>query len=293
MYTGRFAPSPTGPLHIGSLLTALASWLWAHHAGGAWLVRIEDTDPPREPPGAALSILASLRAHGLWHPTPVLWQSTRCDAYATAVRQLLDTGEAFYCTCSRQDLATGKHAVACAQSNELPTEPAAVRVRTPAGTASFNDEILGRVDIPQSADSFVVQRRDGLYAYHLAVVVDDAFQQINHVVRGRDLLDSTPLHIRLQELLGLPRPAYAHLPLLLNSEGQKLSKQNHATALDDSRPESNLRRCLQALNQLQPSQSCGVEALLEHAIAHWDTSRIPGHDIPEASLPAEAPLLGS
>lgn len=286
MYIGRFAPSPTGPLHIGSLLTALASWLSARSAEGIWLVRIEDIDPPREPPGAALSILASLRAHGLRHPTPVLWQSTRGDAYATAVRQLLDTGEAFYCTCSRQDLATGMHAAICPQSVEPPPEPAAVRVRTVKGTTDFNDGILGRVSVPVSADSFVVQRRDGACAYHLAVVVDDAFQQVNHIVRGRDLLDSTPFHLRLQELLGLPRPAYAHLPLLLNAEGQKLSKQSHAAALDDNRPEANLRRCLQALNQPLPSEGCGVETLLEHAIAHWDLARVPGHDIPEASLTA-------
>lgn len=286
MYIGRFAPSPTGPLHIGSLLTALASWLDARRAGGTWLVRIEDIDPPREPSGAALSILASLQAHGLWHPAPVLWQSTRCDAYATAVRELLESGEAFYCTCSRQDLASGTHAAACAQSIEPPLEPAAVRVRCSEGTTHFIDEILGRVSIPASADSFVVQRRDGLYAYHLAVVVDDAFQQVNHIVRGRDLLDSTPFHLRLQELLGLPRPAYGHLPLLLNAEGQKLSKQSHAAALDDSCPELNLRRCLQALNQPLPPEACGVEALLEHAIAHWDLTRISGHDIPEASLPA-------
>jgi glutamyl-Q tRNA(Asp) synthetase len=135
------------------------------------------------------------------------------------------------------------------------------------------------------ADSFVVQRRDGLYSYHLAVVVDDAFQQVSHIVRGRDLLESTPCHLRLQALLGLPRPVYAHLPLVLNGDGQKLSKQSHAPALDDSEPGANLRRCLAALGQATPGgDTCGVEGLLEQALAGWDAARIPHADIPEASL---------
>ena len=287
MYTGRFAPSPTGPLHLGSLLTALASWLWARHAGGEWLVRIEDLDPPREPPGAALSILASLRAHGLSHPSPVLWQSTRCSAYDAAVRQLLATGEAFHCTCSRQDLLAGDHAAQCPQSVDPPSEPAAVRVKIGTGTVGFDDEILGKVRAPVSADSFVVQRRDGLYSYHLAVVVDDAFQRVSHIVRGRDLLDSTPYHLRLQELLGLSRPTYAHLPLLLNEDGQKLSKQAHAAALDDSRAHENIRRCLRALGQTLPPAdgSDSVQALLDTAIARWEPRRIPRDDVDAASLP--------
>ncbi len=287
MYVGRFAPSPTGPLHLGSLLTALSSYLFARSAGGEWLLRIEDIDPPREPPDAALAILDSLQAHGLEHSRPVLWQSTRGSAYAAAVQQLLATGQAFHCTCSRQDLAAGQHAGRCPRSIHPPSEPAAVRVRSAGGSISFDDGILGRVTIPAGEDSFVVQRKDGLYAYHLAVVVDDAFQEVSDIVRGRDLLDSTPCHLRLQELLDLPRPQYAHLPLLLNDDGHKLSKQTHATALDPDRAESNLRRCLRALGQELPPDEAGlgVAGLLDFAAARWDSTRIPRNDIPEATLP--------
>lgn len=279
MYVGRFAPSPTGPLHLGSLCTALASYLDARRATGQWLLRIEDIDPPREPAGAALSILASLRAHGLVPSSPVLWQSTRAPAYDLAVQQLLDTGEAFHCTCSRQDLTGGTHASSCPRSIEPPEEPAAVRVRMPPEPLPFDDALLGRVSLPASSESFVVRRRDGLHAYQLAVVVDDAFQRVDHIVRGRDLLDSTPFQLRLQELLGLPRPAYAHLPLMVNAEGQKLSKQNLAPAIDDARPAQNIRQCLHALGQAAPPPGMQrTEALLGHAAACWDPALIPGQD---------------
>lgn len=281
MYIGRFAPSPTGPLHLGSLCTALASYLDARKAGGHWLLRIEDIDPPREPAGAALSILASLTAHGLVGTSSVLWQSTRAETYDLAVQQLLDTGEAFHCTCSRQELAGGMHAASCPRSVEPPEEPAAVRVRMPPEPMPFDDALLGRVSLPAHAESFVVRRRDGLHAYQLAVVVDDAFQQVNHIVRGRDLLDSTPFQLRLQALLGLPRPAYAHLPLLVNAEGQKLSKQNRAPAIDDARAAENIRQCLMALGQTAPTpQIRDTDALLDCAAARWDPARIPARDIP-------------
>ena len=281
MYVGRFAPSPTGPLHLGSLCTALASYLDARQATGQWLLRIEDIDPPREPAGAALSIIASLTAHGLIPPAPVLWQSTRAAAYDHAVQQLLDTGEAFHCTCSRQELAGGAHASSCPRSIEPPEEPAAVRVRMPSEPLAFDDALLGRVSLPAPAESFVVRRRDGLHAYQLAVVVDDAFQQVTHIVRGRDLLDSTPFQLHLQALLGLPRPRYAHLPLLVNAEGQKLSKQNLAPAIDDARAAENIRQCLMALGQTAPApQMQDTDEILGHAAACWDSARISTRDIP-------------
>ena len=162
-----------------------------------------------------------------------------------------------------------------------------MRVSLTPGETSFDDAFLGRLSIPHDTDSFVVKRRDGLYAYHLAVVVDDAFQGVSHVVRGRDLLDSTPCHLRLQELLQLPHPSYAHLPLLVNDAGQKLSKQNLARALDDERPVANLLRCLQALGQSLPIDvAAGADAVLEHAVAAWDSARVPRQDVSVASLGA-------
>jgi glutamyl-Q tRNA(Asp) synthetase len=280
-YRGRFAPSPTGPLHLGSLLAALGSYLEARVAGGAWLLRIEDIDPPREVPGADALILETLRAHGLAPDEAVLYQSTRHAAYAEAVSRLLSSGAAFHCTCSRQDLEPrgGGHAASCPQSQAAPDEPAAVRVRTQGSFEHFEDLFRGEVMLRLPRDSFVVRRRDGLYAYHLAVVVDDAFQRITHVIRGRDLLDSTPCHLLLQRLLGLPVPHYGHLPLLLNPLRQKLSKQNLATAVDNRQACSNLRTCLRLLGQPSPPR-CRDEprALLEWATARWDYKLLPQVD---------------
>lgn len=281
-YRGRFAPSPTGPLHLGSLLAALGSYLDARAEGGAWLLRIEDIDPPREAPGADALILRTLRSHGLHADESVLHQSARQAAYAEAVARLLASGAAFYCTCSRQDLEQtgGAHAPSCPQSRKAPDGPAAVRVRTHSGHESFVDLFAGEVVQRLPPDSFVVRRRDGLFAYHLAVVVDDAYQQITHVIRGRDLLDCTPCHLLLQRLLGLPVPRYGHLPLLLNAQGQKLSKQNLAAALDDRQACANLETCLHLLGQAAPPQRFRDDprTLLEWAATHWDRNRLPAND---------------
>jgi glutamyl-Q tRNA(Asp) synthetase len=281
-YRGRFAPSPTGPLHLGSLLAALGSYLEARVAGGTWLVRIEDIDPPREVPGADALILQTLRSHGLVPDEAVLYQSTRHAAYAEAVSRLLASGVAFHCTCSRQDLEQrgGRHAASCPQSQAAPDEPATVRVRTHGSLECFVDLIGGEIRQRLAPDSFVVRRRDGLYAYHLAVVVDDAFQHITHVIRGRDLLDSTPCHLLLQRLLGLPVPRYGHLPLLLNPLRQKLSKQNLATAVDNRQACANLATCLRLLGQPAPPPRCRDDqfALLEWAIARWDRNLLPQDD---------------
>ena len=281
-YRGRFAPSPSGPLHTGSLMTALGSYLDARASAGQWLVRIEDIDPPREVAGADRLILESLRAHRLNWDGEVLFQSTRTTAYEHAVQQLLRAGSAYYCPCSRQELelAGGIHGPGCGLTQPPPDRPAAVRVRTSTAEIRVHDMLRGEIDfdLARLDGDFVIRRKDGLYAYQLAVVVDDAFQQVSDVIRGLDLLDSTPRQIWLQQLLGLATPRYAHLPLLVNEAGQKLSKQNLALAVDDDRAHENLRRCLRFLGQETPPRTVGkrIEDLLDWAIANWRRDRIPG-----------------
>lgn len=283
-YRGRFAPSPTGPLHLGSLSTALASFLDARAHGGAWLLRIEDIDPPREQRGATGWILASLRAHALQWDETVLYQHDRGSAYVKVIGELLRRGVAFHCTCSRQELQRrhGSHAPACPQSRTPPAGECAIRLRAHGTPYGFHDLFLGEVELPapEGTDDFVIRRRDGLYAYQLAVVVDDAFQGITHVVRGRDLLDSTPHQVFLRRLLGLAPVSYGHIPLLLNPDGQKLSKQNHAAPLDDARAPQNLLLCLDALGQAPPpaSRRDDCAAILSWAIAHWRRDAVPARD---------------
>ncbi len=288
-YRGRFAPSPTGPLHLGSLVAALASYLDARAAGGAWLVRMEDLDPPREEPGAAESILQSLRHHGLHWDESVLWQGQRGAAYADALARLHARGHTFPCSCSRQQTdPLGNCRGDCRREPPAEGAPTALRVRVPAGfTSDWDDRWQG----PQHwADSerlrdFVIRRKDGLIAYQLAVVVDDAAQGITRVVRGSDLLDSTPRQHCLQTLLDYPRPAYDHLPVLTGADGSKLSKQNHAPALDDRQAPANLRRALHYLNQPPPpagATTCGD--ILTAATARWRWEAVPARP----SLPADA-----
>jgi len=232
-YRGRFAPTPSGPLHLGSLLAACASWADARAAGGAWIVRIEDLDPPREQPGADQLIISLLDAIGLQSDQPVLRQSTRSAAYEAALQQLLRADLAFECHCSRSDLSAvgGVHRGACVVSSQR--GPAAVRLRVPDLNVGFVDRLQGHYQqaLLQDVGDFVLRRADGLYAYQLAVVVDDAWQQISDVVRGSDLLDSTPRQIYLQRCLGFATPRYAHVPVLIGADGQKLSKQNLAPAV--------------------------------------------------------------
>ena len=283
-YRGRFAPSPTGPLHLGSLSTALASFLDARAHGGAWLLRIEDLDPPREQRGATGRILQSLRAHALHWDETELYQRDRTGAYERVVVALLDSGDAFHCTCSRQDLHldNGAHAAACPRSRAAPAGESAIRLRARDTSYRFADLFLGEVELPGPAgtDDFVIRRRDGLYAYQLAVVIDDAFQGITHVVRGRDLLESTPHQIFLRARLGQAPVRYGHIPLLLNAQGQKLSKQNQAPPLDDARAPHNLLLCLEALGQLPPPPAVRNDcaAILAWAIAHWQRALVPAQD---------------
>ena len=275
---GRFAPSPTGDLHFGSLVAALGSWLMARHAGGAWVVRMEDLDPPREVAGAAERQLRTLDAFGLASDEPVLRQSRRGAAYAAALDRLLEAGLAFECRCSRSDLAaTGGIHRACVGGRSR--GPAAVRLKVPELTISFDDAVQG----PQSqalagaVGDFVLRRADGPWAYQLAVVVDDAAQGISDVVRGADLLDSTPRQIFLQRQLGLPTPAYAHLPLAVDSQGHKLGKSLAALPVDPAAPMPALSAAWRFLGQPgQPFAGSGtVAGALERALAQFDPAAIP------------------
>jgi len=278
-YRGRFAPSPTGPLHAGSLLAALGSWLLARAAGGQWLVRIEDIDPPREVPGAADAQLATLAAFGLVPDLAVVRQSQRHARYRDALERLLAGGQAFACPCSRSALAAaGSVHRSCVASSARPNP--AVRLRVPDGSrVGFVDGLQGPVeqDLASEVGDFVLRRADGCWAYQLAVVVDDAEQGITDVVRGADLLDSTPRQIFLQRALGLPTPRYLHLPLLLDQAGSKLSKSSAALPVNPANPLPALRHCWALLGQ-DPAPLRGansVDALLQRAVTHFDGARLP------------------
>lgn len=276
-YRGRFAPSPTGPLHFGSLLAALASYLDARQAGGSWLVRMEDLDPPREQPGAAQQILEALAAHGLVSDEPVLFQSRRLAAYDDALTGLSARGLLYPCNCNRQRLAGlgrvyDRH---CLRQPPAPGDPVALRLKLPAPEqpVCFTDAIQGRqCQLPaRDFGDTILKRKDGLHAYQLAVVVDDIFQGITHVVRGADLLELCARQQLLFELLGARPPAWAHIPVINNYQGQKLSKQNHAPALDLQRPAHNLWHALRLLGQQPPDalRTAGVQPLLAWGVAHW------------------------
>lgn len=250
-YRGRFAPSPTGPLHLGSLLAAVGSWLLARQAGGQWWLRIEDVDGPRTVAGAAQLQIDTLTAFGLESDGPVLWQSRRGERYAQALQDLVDRGLAFACHCSRTELAAagGIHHVCVAQQTRA--HPA-WRLRVASGARiAFDDGLQGHYeqDVYAEVGDVVLRRADGQWAYQLAVVVDDADQGMTDIVRGADLLDSTPRQILLQQTLGWDTPRYLHLPLLIGADGQKLSKSLAATPVDAADPLPALRLVWQALGQ--------------------------------------------
>jgi glutamyl-Q tRNA(Asp) synthetase len=278
-YRGRFAPSPTGLLHFGSLVAAVGSWLCARHAGGQWLLRMEDIDPPREVAGSAQAILAALPAFGLVADAPALFQSQRRDAYDAAFERLRAADLIFPCWCSRGQLAAagGLHhdgrCIAPPDPGRLP----AWRLRVPDVTIEFDDALQGtqRQNLRHTAGDFVIRRVEGYYAYQLACVVDDAYQGIAEVVRGNDLLDSTPRQIWLQRCLDLPTPAYRHLPLALDGQGRKLSKSERAHPVDPAEPLPALRRALAFLDVRTPTVAGSAKVLLEAALERFDPARLP------------------
>lgn len=275
--TGRFAPSPSGPLHFGSLVAALGSFLAARSQGGRWLVRIEDLDPPRVQAGAISSILRSLDAHGLHWDGEILYQSQRFPAYQAALEQLQQAKLVYPCSCTRKELAvcspTTIYPGLCRHRPRHPQRPCALRLRVIDGIWHFNDAIYGyyQQNLLKEVGDFVLKRSDGLFAYQLAVVVDDAYQGVTQVVRGADLLDSTPRQLWLHDCLRLPHPHYAHLPLALSSNGEKLGKSTHAPALDEQYTRLNLLKALRFLQQplMEATELDSVEELLASAIAHW------------------------
>ncbi len=267
------------------MLAAFASWADAQHAGGTWLVRMEDIDPPREPAGAAQAILRDLDALGLRSPEPVLWQSRQRELHEQVIEQLLTRGEAFECRCSRSDLlaVSGIHRGPCHLSGR---RPAAIRLRVPEHDIEFEDRIRGpqSQNLARDVGDFVLRRRDGLIAYQLAVVVDDAAQGITDVVRGCDLLDSTARQVHLQRVLGLPAPRYAHIPLLVDATGAKLSKQNLAPGAQVGAPVQTLAQAARLLGQQVPDIGLELSAWLRAAADRWNIARVPRQ--PNVSVPS-------
>ncbi len=283
---GRFAPSPTGALHFGSLVAALASYLDARKLGAQWLVRIEDLDPPREVPGAADEILRALEGYGLFWDGPILYQSRRHDRYASALERLKRAGLAYPCACTRREIAdSALHGIdgpvypgTCRAGLAPGRRPRSWRVCTRGESVEFVDEIQGRQQqsLEREIGDFVLQRADRFYAYQLAVVVDDAEQGITRIVRGADLLSSTPRQIYLQRLLGFPTPAYLHVPVVVNSAGEKLSKQTQAAPLSAGNERATLLKALRFLGQRPPTDLANEkqETMLRWAIKHWDSQLV-------------------
>ncbi|MEO9089064.1 MAG: tRNA glutamyl-Q(34) synthetase GluQRS [Rhodanobacter sp.] len=283
-YRGRFAPSPTGQLHFGSLVAAVGSWLCARHAGGQWLLRMEDIDPPREVAGTAVDIVMALAAFGLVADAPPLFQSQRTAAYEAAFGRLRAADHVFPCRCSRSQLAAagGIHRDGQCVTVRQAHRPGAARapawrLRVPDLEVSFDDALLGtqRESLRDSVGDFVIRRADGVYSYQLACVVDDAFQEITEVVRGQDLLESTARQIWMQRCLGLPTPAYRHLPLVLDAEGNKLSKSSSAWPIYRADPAAALRRALAFLGRPLADAPTDVAGLLAHALTGFEPGFMP------------------
>lgn len=286
-YRGRFAPSPSGPLHFGSLLTALGSYLDARAQGGAWWLRIDDLDPPRVAPGAVDAILRALEAYGLEWDGTVQYQSQRGDAYQVAFQALQASGRVYACGCTRREIAdsnVGQASAAiypgtCRKGLAQGKTARVWRLDTRGVKLQLEDRLQGAIaqDLERNCGDFVVQRADGLFAYQLAAVVDDAALGISDVVRGSDLLDSSLRQVYLQQLLGLGRPRYLHLPVAVNAAGEKLSKQTLAPALDLEQPQQTLIAALSLLNQPPPPEMARASAavLMNWAVAHWNPDRLP------------------
>lgn len=281
LYIGRFAPSPTGPLHAGSMLTALASWLDARAAGGEWHLRVEDIDTPRCSEAAERDILATLAGWGLHHDGPIIRQSERTDAYEAALVRL---GTNLYpCACSRREITDSSvHGIdgpfypGTCRNGLAGRAPRAIRVRVDDAEITFDDRLQGAVrrNLARDTGDFIVRRADGPFAYQLAVVVDDAELGVTDIVRGADLLDSTPRQINLQELLCVPTPRYLHLPIVLDPAGEKLSKQTLARAVSAADAAALLDPLLALLGQA--ASGCGrLDTRLARVASAWDPSRLP------------------
>ncbi|HEY8939962.1 MAG TPA: tRNA glutamyl-Q(34) synthetase GluQRS [Cellvibrio sp.] len=288
-YIGRFAPSPSGPLHFGSLVTALASYLDAKANNGQWLVRMEDLDPPREQPGAADDILHCLDGHGLHWDAEVMYQSQRHNAYQRCLDELISRGWVYPCGCSRQDLASmgGIYDGRCRHKPVDLSRPHSLRLKLydidnhpGCDEIYFHDLIQGSQaqNLRTQAGDQILKRRDGFYAYQLAVVVDDIAQGITHIIRGSDLLEVTGRQLFFFELLGSPQPAYGHVPLALQANGQKLSKQNHARAIATKEAGRNLWRGLEFLGQNPPADlaDASTNEILDWGLHYWRRDKIRG-----------------
>lgn len=284
---GRFAPSPTGPLHFGSMVAALGSCLSVRTRGGRWLLRIEDVDTPRSVPGAADGILRTLEAYGFAWDGEVVWQSRRTTAYQAAFARLEAAGALFGCACTRKEMAdsalardgTRRYPGTCRAGLAPGREARAWRLRVPPGRICFDDGVQGLIEEDVAADvgDFVLLRADGLFAYQLAVVVDDAEAGVTEVLRGADLLDSTARQIVLQRLLGYPTPVYAHLPVATNAAGEKLSKQTLARSVEGQDPARVLVDALEFLGQGPPADlaESGLATVWQWAMDHWSLARVP------------------
>ena len=290
-YVGRFAPSPTGRLHMGSMLSAVASWCDARHAGGTWYVRMEDLDPPREVAGAANDILKTLEAFGLHWDGPVMYQSGRHTAYTEALDQLLGQDRAFGCACTRKILEGATvYPGYCRSGLREGQAPRSYRFAMASEVCGWQDAVQGsQAFVAEELGDFVIKRADGHWAYQLAVVVDDVAQGINAVVRGADLLDSTPRQIALRQALAPDAPAvsWAHLPILVNADGQKLSKQTLAAPVEADEAPAILVDCLSLLGQqcareeavLEMMKSGDVAGILNAAAQGWEMARVPAAPI--------------
>lgn len=305
--TGRFAPSPSGPLHFGSLIAALASWLDARAQNGRWLLRIEDIDTPRNVAGADKLIIETLAGLGLEWDGEIVWQSLRLARYEAALERLTAMGRVYGCCCTRREIADsrlardGAHRYpgSCRMGLPLGRSARAWRVRTDSDRICFTDLLQGGQceDVEQEVGDFVLKRADGIFAYQLAVVVDDAEQGVTEIVRGADLLASTPRQILLQRLLGYPEPSYLHLPVACNAEGEKLSKQTLAPAIAGDEPARAIAAALAFLGQQPPADAphWPLTALLDWAIANWSRAKLPRRlsapaevDCPEGESPLPA-----
>ena len=278
-YRGRFAPSPSGPLHFGSLLAALASYLQAKANQGKWLVRIEDIDSPRAVPNSDKVILKSLEAFHLYWDEAVIYQTQRQQRYQEIIKQLTEQNYLYPCSCSRKEIGSQPYSGKCRQGINTDKKTLATRIKTHSKKIAFTDRVQGPFSqqLDKDVGDFIIKRADDITAYNLAVVVDDADQAITEIVRGTDLIDTTPRQIYLQQILGFTTPSYLHIPIAMDLAGNKLSKQNHAPEINTTHTHKLLINALAFLGQAPATELCDAsnEEIIQWALTHWDINRIP------------------